>query len=93
MKVLLSAREIPFEAMVTKRTGEKKYILKETVRVYGDTKARHLEIKTDPDTRFLMAQEMAPSIAAISADTELIWEVSPNELYAWIYEKYFAEHK
>lgn len=93
MKVLLSAREIPFEATVTKRTGEKKYTLKETVRVYGDTKERHQEIKTDSDTRFLMAQDMSPAIAAISADTELIWEVSPNQLYDWIYEQYFADHK
>ena len=81
MKVIMTAGEIPLGATVTKKMGEKKYTLSEKVIIWGDTKERQQEIKADADTRFLMAQDMSPSISAISVTTELVWHVDSRTLY------------
>ena len=88
MKVLLPAKDIPIGSIVTRPTGEKKYELRDKIEV-----SPHQKIEADPNTRFLVGKDMSFIICAISGESELAWEVSPEELYNFIYDKYISDHK
>jgi len=72
-KLLLHAREIPPGATVTKRTGEKKYVLRDQIKVYraqGDVQ----EIRALDGTRFLVGP--SGDIDVVGSETELVWHAS-----------------
>jgi len=84
----MSAKEIPLGSTVTKKTGDKAYILKDKIRIYGDPSLQK-EIKADENVRFLVGE----SIVMITDNVELLWHVSDLDLYHYLYEKTQLDHK
>lgn len=81
-KVILPLHRIPDGATVTKRTGEKPYLVKETLTVYNHdgTYAKGDEpqtIKTS-GVRFLLCPRSG-DINAHTFDLEVVWHVAPHE--------------
>ena len=77
VKILLSASKIPTGATVTKRTGQKQYMIVDTLKVYG-LDGGNREIKGDDNTRFLVA---GTNMNAISGDTELMWHTTVGDFF------------
>jgi hypothetical protein len=75
MRVLLPAGDIPIGATVTKRTGEKPYILRDKITIYTEPKQ---EIKAGDQARFLVGENGDANVVAMI--TELLWTVSEDEL-------------
>lgn len=98
MKVLIQARSIPVGSSVTKKTGEKPYTLRDDVKIYGATReqgeaksAEMRELKADEGTRFLISQN--GDISIISGDVELLWHVSEETLYEYLYMRTQLDNK
>jgi hypothetical protein len=71
-KLILSANEIPFGSTVTKKTGEKKYTLREKIVVYNGSKIiAPMEIKAEPGVAFIVSEN--GDVNAIEDSTELVW--------------------
>ena len=75
MRVLLPAGEIPIGATVTKRTGEKPYILRDQITIFTEPKQ---VIKAGDQARFLVGDNGDVNVVAMV--TELLWTVSEDEL-------------
>ena len=76
IKVLLPARLIPVESKVTKRNGEKIYIVKDKIPFYnGGT--QYPEIRADDGVKFLVSEN---SINVVDAESELLWHTDENTL-------------
>jgi hypothetical protein len=90
MKVLIPANEIPLGSTVTKKTGDKTYIIKNKIRIYGDPSLQK-EIKADENVRFLVGNDA--NIVMITDNTELLWHVSDMDLYYYLYEKTQMDHR
>ena len=65
MRVLLPATSLPDGQNVTKRGGEKVYLLQSSIKVHGSGNISCQEIKAQPSARFLVAKD-GSSISAIS---------------------------
>lgn len=75
--VLLEAGEIPLGSEVTKRTGEKRYILRDKVVIYlGDGVKQ--EIKAMDGALFLTHNN--GDVSALPATTRLLWWTDRNTL-------------
>lgn len=86
MKLLIEAREIPDNATVSKRTGDKKYTLSRTLKIYNEG-AEPTVINADANTVFIQAG-ISVSINAINAETLLHWHVREEDLAAWLEKRY-----
>lgn len=84
MKLLIEAREIPDNATVSKRTGDKKYTLSRTLKIYNEG-AEPTVINADANTVFIQA---GIGINAINAETLLHWYVREEDLAAWLEKRY-----
>ena len=83
MKVLMPAKDIPLGAIVTKKTGDKPYTIRENVKIYGTVEQQTIrEIKCDDGTRFLVSA--TGDINIVNSDTELLWHVSDRDLYNYL---------
>lgn len=95
MKVLIEAKEIPVGGIVTKKTGEKQYIIRDDIKIYGSTGPEQTEtlreLRADRDTRFMVSEDCTINI--ISGNTELLWHVDAEELYRYLYHKTQLDHK
>jgi hypothetical protein len=92
MKVILPVYEIPIGSTVTKITGDKEYIIKDKIIVYGDPNLTK-ELKSDDSTRFLVSKNGDLNISVISWDKEMLWNVSDEELYRYLYDKTQLDNK
>lgn len=75
IKLILLAGQIPLGSIVTKITGEKRYVLKDRLRVFteeGETRT----VNCDAGTRFLVYEGDAN---VVSCDKELIWLATDDE--------------
>ena len=91
LKLLLPAKDIPDESIVTKLTGEKRYVIRSFIKIFGGTNHTN-EIKCDDNTKFILSIDIFPSINAISGETALLWEVESDELINFLQEK-DSDHK
>lgn len=82
ISVLLAASAIPVGSTVTKRTGEKEYTLRSSVKVYG----QNIEIKADPGTIFLIDTRTGDA-NAIPSSTVLMWTTTTERLWEWLAEQ------
>ena len=82
IKVILPANEIPLDSIVTKRTGEKEYILKDRMRVFGREQGQDGEVVAKDGCRFLVKDGDAN---VVSPDTELVWLVDEGILSSFLY--------
>ena len=92
MKVIMEVRELPIGAVVTKITGEKRYTIKDKISVYGDS-ALQKELRSIDGTRFLIPVDGDLTINVVSAYTEMLWNVTDEELYNFMYERTQCDHK
>ncbi len=90
MKLLLPVKDVPLGSFITKRTGEKQYMVQDKITIYAENKEDRQEIKAEGDSRFLVA---GTHITAVSGDLEVLWETDAHYLYQFIYDKYISEHK
>jgi hypothetical protein len=81
VRLLLAAAEIPDGETVTKRTGEVKYTLRSSVRIFGEL-AEPREIKAQDGARFLVSN--MGDINAIPGTTALLWCVEESALLTWL---------
>lgn len=77
ISVLLPAIQIPIGSKVTKLRGEKVYIIKGTIRIYGANGERN-ELAAPPGTRFLCPAE--GDINGVAGDTQLVWQTNHDTL-------------
>ena len=83
IKVLLPASKIPLDSIVTKRTGEKKYILKDKIIIFNkpDTDTKNTVIKAEDGSRFLISEDYNN---IVSHDTILCWITSKKDLLIYL---------
>jgi len=81
IKVILPAAEIPLDSVVTKRTGEKEYTLRDRVRVFGESGERR-EIVASGGSRFIVSPNGDANV--VNADTELCWLTDREQLLAFL---------
>jgi len=81
MRVLLKAKDIPANGryVVTKRNGEKKYTLRDVIKIHGSGTIPSQEFKAEGDARFLVSSD--GSANAISGDVELLVELDEGDLF------------
>lgn len=83
MKLIIPIRDIPLGSAVTKVGGTKPYIVRDCVKIYGDSDAnRQREIRADDGTRFLVSD--TGDITVVAGDTEHLWIVSDHNLYEYL---------
>jgi hypothetical protein len=86
MKVLMQAYDIPLESSVTKKNGEKKYTIRDRVKIFGDTDPeRQKELVADDGTRFLVSEK--GDINVIAGETELVWHIEMERLHDFLDSK------
>lgn len=85
IKVILPASEIPLNSIITKRTGQKQYTIKDEILVY-DNKGIHKKIKCENGSRFIFSKD--GTINVIDSTMELCWLAENYELV-----KYLDEHE
>lgn len=81
IKVILQAGRIPVGSFVTKRTGDKRYVLRDKIVIYGAAKQ---EISADEHCRFIVSS--TGDVNVIGMDTELVWEVDEHELVEFLFQ-------
>lgn len=81
LKIILPAGEIPLGSTVTKKTGTKEYLLKDRLRVFGETGDRR-EIVAQPGCVFLVSEGDAN---AIPSTTEMLWTCQDWQLERWLH--------
>lgn len=81
MRLLLRAQYVGDGATVTKATGQKKYTLRRSIKIYGENQQ---EIKCDVDNVFLVDEQ--GNINMIPDSTELMVYMSVEELYHNLYD-------
>ena len=95
MKVLIAASLIPAGSTVTKKTGEKPYMIRDDIKIWGSTNPEQKdmlrELKADKGTRFMVTDD--GNINIIAGDTELLWHVDAEHLYRFMYEMTQLDHK
>ena len=90
VKVLMEAKNIPENSIVTKKTGEKRYTLKNKINVYSADDVRPEEkVKLNIDGYFLFGAR--GSINQIAEDLELCWMVSLEELIVLLEDIKYGE--
>lgn len=88
MKVIVKAKEIPIGSEVRKIGGEKLYELVNQIKIYQIEGKPNQEIKADNNAFFLVPKDRSFSISVVSGETELVWDVDPQDLYTWIEDNY-----
>ena len=69
--LLMRAFEIPDGAIVTKRTGEKEYMLKRDIKIYGEAEGECREVTVKEGFVFLIPKG-GGNINAVSEGTKLL---------------------
>ena len=81
LKILMPAGSIPVDSTVTKRTGDKKYMLRDRIRIFGEDGGPR-EIKASDGARFLVAQNGDAN--AVNSTTELLWYAEESDLIQYL---------
>jgi len=88
MKIILPAQAIPAGSTVTKITGQKEYILRDDIKIFGsinpDQQDMLRELRADKGTRFMVSAD--GNISIVAGDSELLWHVDADQLYRYMYE-------
>jgi hypothetical protein len=71
MKIIMRARDLPHEAMVTKLTGSVKYSLVNNITVYKEDRSKQVI-----EGLFLMSLDGRSSVSGVGPDMELVWHTS-----------------
>jgi len=75
-KVIVQASDLEDGAIVTKKTGQKEYTVRRSIKIYGENR---LEIKSDADNIFLVDSD--GNINQIKESTELLAHIRADSLY------------
>ncbi len=81
MRIVLSAKEIPDGETVTKKTGEKEYILRHTIKIFAPQgkKGEEKQVPMVIAGYFLISPN--GDINQIVESTELMWRATASDLY------------
>lgn len=85
-KVLIPVGDIPLDATVTKRTGEKPYKVRDKLVVYYSDKRQREMLTAAGDVRFLVNENGDAN--AIANTTEVLWYADFFELAELVDEDY-----
>ncbi len=90
IKMVVQAKNLEDGVTVTKRTGQKEYKIKRSIKIYGDNRK---EIKCDVDNIFLVDAE--GNLTQIKETTELLAHISTDTLFYELeqHNYYDDEHK
>lgn len=77
LKVILEASKIPLESVVTKRSGEKKYTLREKLIVYSK-EWKSQALLAESGTRFLVGENGDANV--VPGDMELVWHADEYDV-------------
>jgi hypothetical protein len=77
MKIILPASDIPLGSIVTKRTGEKQYTIRNKIRIFNENGIEK-EITSNDGTRFLVNKNGDANV--INSNTELVWYTDKSTL-------------
>ena len=100
MKMILPLGEVPEHAVVTKRTGEKRYRVRDTFSIWGihkeDTpeglwsepkdgaRTEKQEFHAGEGARFLVPESGGGDVNALGSDIEVVWIVTREDLEAYL---------
>lgn len=76
LKVIVEARHLEDGTIVSKKTGQKEYTIKRSIKIYGENRQ---EIKSDADNIFLVDSD--GNINQIKDSTELLAHIPADYLY------------
>lgn len=95
IKVLLPAGDIPLKSTVTLRTGEKRYVLTDEIKIYAKGLPEQTQTITAKEGAvFLIPLDSSKgSINAISSNTLLLWHVEEKELKQWLDNRLEGSHQ
>ena len=79
MKLLIPLGEVSEEALVTKFRGDKPFLVKDSVIIWGPGPGQEKTILAEEGARFLVSAEDGLSIHAWPSTTEVIWEITEEE--------------
>lgn len=83
--VLLPAGELPDGAVVTKRNGQTRYLVRRTIEIHG---SECKTIAAGNGAVFLWTDSSPLRITAIPDTTQVLWTTSLRELHDLLYERY-----
>lgn len=83
-RILLPAGEIPDGEVVTKKTGEKEYVLRHKIEIFG--LPGPMTFEANDSVVFLSDMELG-KFNAVSRDTLLLWKLEEEELYQWLHDR------
>ena len=84
LKLILPAKLIPEKSVVTKKTGEKEYILTKSIKIYDQVGKSNQVINANDGTVFLVDGE---NINVHSGETLMCWVVDESSLLRWLEER------
>ena len=87
--VLLPAYKIPSGSVVTKRNGDKEYILNRNINLYGEKK----EIINYAGVIFLIPKDGPNKISCIPDDSILLWKTTEEEYYEYLKVRFEEENE
>ena len=92
LRLLLPAGEIPLKSTVTVRTGEKRYLLTNELKIYdkqdNGNRSTAQVIKAKEGAVFLTPTDnVQGDINAVSSKTMLLWNVEEEVFEPWLYER------
>lgn len=84
------AQDIPLGQLVTKQGGEKIYRITDRIKIFGENIAQK-ELCADDGTRFLISD--VGNVNIISGPTELVWQVTDEDLLRYLNGKINGPHQ
>jgi hypothetical protein len=81
IKVLFLVEHIPLNSTVTKKTGNKRYTLRDKLRVFNEDYIQQ-ELKAIDGTRFLVGDTGDANV--VGSNTELVWIVDEEQFLQYL---------
>ena len=95
MKLLEQAKDIPNNSVVTKRNGEKEYVLCRELILYRQGGGKQ-SIKAENDTVFLIPRNSEGSdnwaVGSASGDTLFLWDIKEEDLLTILQKREDERH-
>jgi len=95
IKVIVPAKEIPDDALVTKVNGTAQYTLQSKIVIYPDSSSQNKAptvIKVESGSKFIVGGNRIDSISAIDENKELVWHTDTYELQRYLERKNDSEN-
>jgi hypothetical protein len=85
LQIIMSAHDIPDGSTITKKTGQKPYVIKSKIKIYAEQKSGLApQILEAPGVKYLI--DDSGNINAVSSEAEVMWHTTTGELLRFLDE-------